>query len=76
MPGCVGLQVTVAVAEDPRVTLLGETEQPMPAGFGETFVARLTVPENPFRLLKETVAVVVEPTVVVITVGLIVSEKS
>jgi hypothetical protein len=48
----------------------------MPAGFGMTFVARLTIPENPFRLLKETVAVVVEPTVVVIAAGLTVSEKS
>jgi hypothetical protein len=67
--------VTVAVAEDPRVTLLGETEQPMPAGFGETFVTRFTVPVNPSRLDKETVAVVVEPTAAVIAVGLTVSEN-
>jgi hypothetical protein len=76
MPGCVGLQVTVAVAEVPRVTLLGETEQAMPAGFGMTFVARLIVPANPFSGARETVAVVVVPTIVEIALGLIVSEKS
>jgi hypothetical protein len=70
------VQVTVAVAEDPRVTLLGETEQPMPAGFWRTFVTRLTVPPNPFRLVKETVAVLAVPTPVLIEVGLTVAEKS
>jgi hypothetical protein len=39
-------------------------------------VARLTVPANPFRLVKETVAVVVVPTSVLIAVGLTVAEKS
>jgi len=72
----VGVQVTVAVADDPRVTLPGETEHPMPAGFGDTFVATLIVPVKPSRGAKETVAVEMVPTIVVFEVGFTVSEKS
>ncbi len=70
------MHVTVAVPEDPRVTLPGETEQVMPPGLLKTFVARFIVPANPFRLVKVTVAVVVAPTAVRIAGGLTVAEKS
>jgi hypothetical protein len=69
------LHESVAVVVAPRVTLAG-TEQLIPVGSGVTDVERVTVPENPFKLAKESDAVVVDPTSAVIEVGLTVAEKS
>jgi len=66
----------VAVAEEPSVTLLGETEHVSPVGSWNTTVPRLTVPEKPFTLVTVTVELVWEPTSVVMDTGLTAMVKS
>lgn len=69
------MQDNVEVPEVPRVTLVGLRAQVRPVA-GETVVARVTVPVNPFTEVTVIVEVPVAPALTVTDVGLAVTVKS